>query len=80
VLTIVLPSPTASSQGRALIHCVLRPLTQIHTRHLGDDADASANKARRVMALRAFEGLIRETPSRHHQLELLADALGVATP
>jgi hypothetical protein len=52
-------------------------LTQIHTRHLGDNANTPANKTSRARALRAFEHLGREAPSRHHELELIAEALGI---
>jgi hypothetical protein len=52
-------------------------LAQIHTRYLGDNADTAANRTRRSKALRAFERLRREAPSRHHELELIADALGI---
>lgn len=45
-------------------------LTQIHTRYLGEEANAPSNESRR--------GLGREAPSRHHELELLAESLGVA--
>lgn len=54
-------------------------LTRIHTRRLGEDADTRTNEARRVKALRAFENLTREATSRHHELELLAETLGVTT-
>jgi hypothetical protein len=54
-------------------------LTQIQTRHLGDNANTAANKSKRAKALRAFEGLKREAPSRHHELELIAGALGIQT-
>jgi hypothetical protein len=54
-------------------------LTDIHNRHLGADAGAVANEMSRDRALRAFEGLSREAPSRHHELELLAAALGLST-
>ena len=30
------------------------------------------------LAMRAFSALEREAPSRHHQLELLQDAFGIA--
>jgi hypothetical protein len=53
-------------------------LMGIHIRLLGEGANAPANETRRVKALRAFDGLVREAPSRHHELELLADALGIA--
>jgi len=52
-------------------------LTEIHTRYLGGNANTAANKARRAKALRAFERLTREAPSRHHELELIAEALGI---
>ena len=52
-------------------------LTQIHTRHLGENADTAANKTRRADALKAFERLTREAPSRHHEFELIAAALGI---
>jgi hypothetical protein len=55
-------------------------LSDIHGRHLGDDANSAANEMSRIRALRAFEGLTREAPSRHHELERLADALGISTP
>jgi hypothetical protein len=54
-------------------------LTDIHVRHLGDEAAVVANEMSRVRALRAFEALGREAPSRHHELELLAAALGLST-
>jgi hypothetical protein len=52
-------------------------LTQIHTLHLRANANTPTNKTRRAKALRAFEHLGREAPSRHHELELIAAALGV---
>jgi hypothetical protein len=55
-------------------------LTDIHLRHLGDDTNSAANQMSRARALRAFEGLTREAPSRHHELERLADALGISPP
>jgi hypothetical protein len=54
-------------------------LTEIHIRCLGDEANAAANELTRLRALRAFEGLTREAPSRHHELERLAEALGIPT-
>jgi hypothetical protein len=53
-------------------------LIDIHSRHLGDDANSAANEMSRIRALRAFEGLSREAPSRHHELERLPDALGTS--
>jgi len=41
----------------------------------GGDEDIRLNSAH---AIRAFEALESEAPSRHHQLELLREALGLA--
>jgi len=52
-------------------------LRRIHTRHLGEKADTPTNATRRAEALKAFERLTREAPSRHHEFELIAVALGI---
>ena len=52
-------------------------LDEIHTRHLGRDASAGDQVERRRRASKAYDGLRRESPSRHHQFELLAEALGL---
>jgi hypothetical protein len=52
-------------------------LEEIHDRHLGDSAKTAEHALIRRKALTAFEDLGREAPSRHHELELLAEALGI---
>jgi hypothetical protein len=51
-----------------------RRLEAIESLEGGDD-DARLNSAH---AIRAFDALESEAPSRHHQLELLREALGLA--
>lgn len=53
-------------------------LLQIHARHLASQANAPEFERSRRKAIRAFNALTLEAPSRHHQLEQLADALGLA--
>jgi hypothetical protein len=51
-----------------------RRLEAIESLEVGDD-DPRLNSAH---AIRAFDALESEAPSRHHQLELLREALGLA--
>ena len=52
-------------------------LVAIHRHHLGAASETRELVRARRRALKAFEGLAREAPSRHHELEQLAEALGL---
>lgn len=52
-------------------------LTRIHEKHPVDEALSRRLESERRQAFRAFDALTREAPSRHHELERLAEALGV---
>jgi hypothetical protein len=54
----------------------LERLESIHARYLGDEALAPEFVSRRGQALAAYDE-VRLGVDRHHQLELLAQALGV---
>ena len=51
-------------------------LDSIHTRHLGTDANSPAAMEARRKAVAAYDKLTSGR-DRHHQLELIANALGI---
>lgn len=52
-------------------------LEEIHRRHLGTEAGSEDWVEARLRAVRIFDGLGTTEASRHHQLEALAESLGI---
>lgn len=54
-------------------------LESLHARFLGKDAEALEMVERRKLAIKAYEHLTAGI-ERHHNLELIAEALGINVP
>ncbi len=52
-------------------------LEEVHRRHLGAEASSERWVGLRRRAVRIFDGLGKASGSRHHQFELLTEALGL---